>query len=260
MKFLFVSFLSFVLAANAGWDCDQRCPGYNACMKQNANSRLLIETEDPSMIEDANGNATWPIRHSTSSAVSVSSSSNLRGSDTVSHRKLESLLEFQLRLFWEEGACVSNPLCFLCRYDLNVIGMILTMSLVAFSILLINSGRRSGESANGVCVVKAIRALLMIILSLTSVRDPLNRSFFTDPSLVLAEERSCPILSRNSVGQERASMLINYNLVAMICTLTIKVATFKSLLVLTRLILPNYTPMEFHTSVWTIITTQSVMK
>lgn len=100
-------------AKAAAWDCDNRCPGYNECVQQNANSRRLAELQpgpDPSMIEDDIWNATWPIHQSTKDSTTVRSStittSNLRGSaDATVHRKLSELDVFQLQMYWEEGAC-----------------------------------------------------------------------------------------------------------------------------------------------------------
>jgi len=104
MKLSLISILSFALAAKADWDCDTRCPGYQACMQQNANNRRLVDEPDPSMIEDIHGNATWPIHHATKDPTAISST-NLRGSEINERRKLEDLLIFQLHMYWEEGFC-----------------------------------------------------------------------------------------------------------------------------------------------------------
>lgn len=110
MKLALIIILTLAVATMADWDCDNRCPGYQACLQENANSRRKLEL-DPSMIEDIHGNATWPIHHVTNNPTVLSSSTtatnkNLRGSDmALSHRKLEELLVFNLKLFWEEGAC-----------------------------------------------------------------------------------------------------------------------------------------------------------
>jgi hypothetical protein len=72
-------------------------------MQENANSRRLAKP-DPSMIEDIQGKATWPVKDEMEEPADISST-NLRGSNTQRH--LEDLLVFQLRMYWEEGVCVS---------------------------------------------------------------------------------------------------------------------------------------------------------
>ena len=104
MKLSIAFFACLFGAAAAQWDCDQRCSGYRACLQENANKRLL-EEEDPSIIEDVYGNATWPIHHP-SNDPTIMSSSNLRGgSGANKHRDLQGLEDFQLELYWEEGSC-----------------------------------------------------------------------------------------------------------------------------------------------------------
>jgi hypothetical protein len=105
---------ALVLGTNADWDCDSRCPGYNACLQENANGRRMAELEpagpDPSMIEDDIWNATWPTHRSTEDSTttfrsSTTSTSNLRGSHATLHRKLDELDVIQLQMYWQEGTC-----------------------------------------------------------------------------------------------------------------------------------------------------------